>query len=155
MLKLRNLRGITIPELLIGLLVIGIVVAIFVYALGVQRAMSRDAKRVSDISVIRAAISEFWLQKATYPASDGVWLGQPGGGAERLAGNGFTTLDNNATPMFLETVPVGPNSGEYYAYRGNSQGYSLLFKTERETAYGPAGTYYAHASGVDQKDELK
>ncbi len=155
MLKIRRLSGVTIPELLIGLLIIGIVIAIFTYALGVQRAMSRDAKRISDIGVMRAALSQFWLQKAAYPVSDGVFLGKPGGGGEKLTGNGFTPAGDNTPPIFLEAVPAGPKSGEYYAYHSTQSGYSLRFTTERATAYGPAGTYYAHANGVDQLDELK
>lgn len=147
--------GITVPELLIGLLVIGIVVAIFVYALGVQRATTRDAKRVSDISVMRASFGQYWLQKATYPVSEGVYLGKPGVGADRLGGSGFVALDDNTPPIFLDAIPLGPKSGEYYGYRGNDKGYSLIFKTERQTAYGPGGTYYAHATGVDQLDEIK
>lgn len=150
----RFLPGITIPELLIGLLLLGIVASGFIYALGVQRAMSRDAKRVSDISVMRATLSQYWLQQASFPASEGVLLGEPGG-AERLGPGGFTVIEDNTAPIFLEQVPVGPSRNEYYAYRGNEQGYSLMFKTERETAYGSAGVYYAHAGGVDRLDELK
>lgn len=150
----RLLKGITIPELLIGVLIIGIIIAIFVYALGVQRATSRDSKRISDVSVLRASLGQYWLQKATYPATDGIYIGQPGG-AERLGGNGFTTADDPTTPIFLDTIPVGPKSNEYYAYRGGQTGYSLMFTTERETAYGPAGTYFAHSVGVDQLDEIK
>lgn len=154
MFKHRNLSGVTIPELLIGVLVIGIVVAIFTYALGVQRAMSRDAKRISDVSVLRAALSQHWLQKASYPVTDGLYLGQPDG-AQRLTGSGFAPAGDNTLPIFLENLPTGPKSGEYYAYRGTNSGYSLRFTTERETAYGMAGTYYAHSSGVDRLDELK
>ncbi len=150
----RLLKGITIPELLIGVLIIGIIISIFVYALGVQRTMSRDSKRVSDISVLRAAIGQYYLQKATYPTTDGIYIGQPGQ-AERLGGNGFTTADDPTTPVFLDRIPTGPNNNEYYAYRGNQSGYSLMFIAERETAYGPAGTYYAHSIGVDQLDEIK
>lgn len=154
MLKTRRLPGVTIPELLIGLLIIGIVIAIFTYALGVQRAMSRDSKRVSDISVMRAALSQYWLQKASYPVSEGIFLGQPGG-AERLTGSGFAPAGDSTPPIFLDTLPVGPNSGEYYAFHSTASGYSLRFITERATAYGPAGTYYAHSNGVDNLDELK
>jgi type II secretory pathway pseudopilin PulG len=136
----RLLKGITIPELLIGVLIIGIVIAIFVYALGVQRTMSRDSKRVSDISVLRASLGQYWLQKATYPVTEGIYIGQPGD-AERLGGSGFTTAEDPTSPIFLDRIPVGPNSNEYYAYRGNQTGYSLMFATERETAYGPPATY--------------
>jgi len=152
--KQRLLKGITIPELLIGVLVIGLVIAIFVYALGVQRAMARDSKRISDVSVLRAAIGQYWLQKATYPVSEGIYIGQPGG-AERLGNVGFTSAADTTSPIFLDRIPVGPKSNEYYAYRGNQSGYSLMFQTERDTAYGPSGVYYAHSAGVDQLDELK
>ena len=155
MIKNKNLPGVSIPELLIGLLVIGIVIAIFTYALGVQRATSRDAKRISDISVIRASLSQYWLQKATYPVSDGVYLGKPGQGVDRLDGAGFVPSSDNTSPIFLDQVPTGPNSGEYYAYRGSASGYSLYFKTERVSAYGSAGVYYAHSSGLDKLDEIK
>jgi type II secretory pathway pseudopilin PulG len=155
MTKKRVLLGITVPELLIGLLVIGVVIAIFVYALGVQRATTRDAKRVSDVSVMRAAFGQYWLQKATYPVSEGTYLGQPGSGIERLGANGLVAGNDNTTPVFLDFFPVGPSSNEYYGYRGNDKGYSLIFKTERQTAYGLPGTYYAHATGVDQLDEIK
>ena len=154
-MKRNNLPGISIPELLIALAVVGVVVAIFVYALGVQRATTRDAKRVSDISVMRASLSQFWLQKASYPSSEGVYLSQPGSGAERLAGNGLTAVADNTPPIFLDQFPVGPNANEYYAFRSDGRGYSLRFITERETAYGPAGTYFAHSSGVDNLDEIK
>ncbi|MBU2566327.1 type II secretion system GspH family protein [Patescibacteria group bacterium] len=154
MLKKHKLAGITIPELLIGLLIVGVVISIFVYALGIQRATSRDAKRVSDISVMRASFGQYWLLKATYPVSEGVYLGS-GAGADRLAGSGLTTVDDTTAPILLDYFPAGPKSGEYYAYRGNDKGYSLLFMTERETAYGPSGTYFAHSTGVDQLDEIK
>jgi len=155
MKRVRLLPGITIPELLVGLLLIGIIVAAFVYALGVQRATSRDAKRVSDISVMRASLSQYWLQKATYPVSEGIQLGKPGVGADRLAGDGFTVLEDNTLPIFLESIPAGPKANEYYWYRGSEIGYSMRFVTERETAYGPAGSYFAHSSGVDKLDEIK
>jgi len=148
-------NGFTIPELLIALLIVGILGALAVYAINVQRATTRDAKRISDISVMRAALSQYWLQKASYPLSEGVELGRPGGGAERLTGNGLSALDQGVQPIFLERFPVGPKTNEYYAYRATDNGYALRFITERETAYGPAGVYYAHSTGVDNEDNLK
>ncbi|MDD5438444.1 MAG: type II secretion system protein [Patescibacteria group bacterium] len=146
-------RAFTIPELLVALLIVGILGAFAIYAINVQRATTRDAKRVSDISVMRAAFSQYWLQKAAYPLSDGAYLGQAA--TARLGGNGITSLDDNTEPIFLDKFPAGPSGNEYYAYRANDKGYSLMFKTERSTAYGPAGTYFAHSSGVDRLDETK
>jgi Tfp pilus assembly protein PilE len=145
----------TILEALVVILVVGILAAIAVYSLNVTRASNRDAKRISDISVIRASLTQHWLQKASYPATEAVDLGRPGSGAEKLTGSGFVAADSSTSPVFLELVPVGPRSGEYYRYHGSMQGYSLQFHTERASAYGVAGVYYAHTDGVDQKDEEK
>jgi len=148
-------KGFSIPELLIALLIVGLLGAGAVYAINVQRATTRDAKRVSDVSVMRAAFSQYWLQKAAYPLSDGVALGQVGQGAQRLGNKGLTTLEDATQPVFLDSFPVGPKANEYYAFRSGEKGYSLKFTTERATAYGPAGTYFAHSSGVDNVDEIK
>lgn len=152
-MKFRLKTAFTIPELLVALLIVGILAAFAIYAINVQRATTRDAKRISDVSVMRAAFSQYWLQKAAYPLSDGIYLGQAD--TARLGGKGITTLDDNTEPIFLDRFPVGPNNNEFYAYRANDKGYSLMFKTERATAYGPAGTYFAHSSGVDRLDETK
>ncbi|MFA6160875.1 MAG: type II secretion system protein [Patescibacteria group bacterium] len=154
-MNLRSKSGFTIPELLIALLIVGLLGALAIYAINVQRATTRDAKRISDVSVMRAALSQYWLQQATYPLSEGVYLGQPGQNAERLAGDGLGSLDDVTQPIYLDAFPTGPNSNEYYGYRATENGYSLLFKTERVTAYGPAGIYYAHSTGVDRLDETK
>ncbi|MDQ7814943.1 MAG: prepilin-type N-terminal cleavage/methylation domain-containing protein [Patescibacteria group bacterium] len=147
--------GFTILELLVVIVFVGILAAVAIYSLNVTRATSRDSKRVSDVSVVRAALSQHWLQKASYPVSEGVNLGQVGANADVLAGNGFVAGDQAVDPLFLQRVPTGPKTGEYYVYRGAVSGYSIKFTTERVTAYGPAGTYYAHAGGVDTSDELK
>lgn len=142
-------------EVLVVIAIIGILAAVAVYSLSVTRASNRDAKRISDISVLRAALSQHWLQKATYPQSEKVDLGRPGAEADKLTGNGFVGATIEATPVFMLQVPVGPKAGEYYTYRGASEGYSLRFVTERPTAYGVAGAYYAHSDGVDREDNLR
>jgi len=154
-MRISKAKGFTILELLVVLVVVGILAAVAIYSLNITRAMSRDSKRVSDISVVRAALSQFWLQKATYPASDPVDLGKPGANADLLAGNGFTVSEQATEPIFLQQSPVGPKAGEYYRYHGSASGYSLRFQTERQTAYGAAGVWYAHSGGVDKEDAEK
>lgn len=147
-MRLRHTSGFSILELLIVLVIIGILGTVAIYALGVSRASSRDSKRVSDISVLRSGLTQYWLQKASYPASEPVDLGKTGSGAVGLTSTGFTGPEGGGV-VILQRVPVGPKAGEYYRYSGNTTGYSIRFTTERATAFGPAGTYYAHASGVD------
>lgn len=150
----RHKRGFTILELLIVLVVVGVLGAIAIYGLGVSRATTRDAKRVSDISVMRSGLTQYWLQKASYPATEPIDIGVPGSNAVGLTSIGFTGSEGGGV-VILQRIPVGPRSGEYYRYKGTANGYSLRFVTERETAFGPAGTYYAHAAGVDTEDVEK
>jgi len=151
----RPKSGFTILEVLVVVVFVGILAAVAIYSLNITRASNRDAKRVSDVSVIRSAITQFWLQQATYPASGPIDLGKPGAGADRLTGGGFVPSDADSTPVYLQQIPQAPNSGEYYRYHGSSAGYSLRFVTERATAYGPAGSWYMHAGGVDTEDSEK
>lgn len=154
-MKLSRKPGFTLLEALVVILIVGILAAVAIFSLNVTRAGNRDSKRISDISVIRAGLTQYWLQKAGYPQSDSVDLARPGANADSLTISGFVSKDQLTQPVFLQAVPSGPKAGEYYHYHGSTQGYSLKFTTERVTAYGPAGTWYAHSDGVDKQDVEK
>lgn len=149
----RFLRAFTILELLIVFAVFGLLATLAVLSLNSSRARMRDAQRVSDVSLVRTALSQFWLEKATYPESQGSNLGQAGQNADVLTGVGFVARENAAAPVYIERMPIGPKAGEYYRYHGGPNGYSLRFMTETETVYGLPGVYYAHASGVNTTDQ--
>jgi prepilin-type N-terminal cleavage/methylation domain-containing protein len=153
-MNLRLKSGFSILELLIVLVIVGILGTVAIYGLGVARAASRDAKRVSDISVLRSGLSQYWLQKASYPVSEAMELGRVGSNAVGLTSLGFTGSEGGGA-VILQRIPIGPKANEYYRYKGTTGGYSIRFTTERETAFGPAGTYYAHAAGVDTEDVEK
>ncbi len=156
MRRLPSLKaGFTILELLVVVGIVGILAAVAVFSLSITRASNRDAKRISDISVIRASLTQYWLQKATYPENDPVQLARPGVNADKLTGNGFVNKDIDANPVYLLQVPTGPTNNEFYIYKGSNQGYSLKFVTERPTAYGAAGAWFAHTDGVDKDDSIK
>ncbi len=148
-------RGFTVLEVLIVLAVFGLLATLAALSLNSARARQRDAQRVSDISLLRNALSQYWTQNATYPTSDGVNLGQPGTKTDVFTSAGFMAREEAQSPFYINRVPVGPSAGEYYRYRGGSNGFSLRFQTENVTAYGNANVYYAHASGVDNTDEEK
>lgn len=151
----RLKSGFTILEVLIVIVFVGILAAVAIYSLNVTRAGNRDSKRVSDVSVIHSAITQFWLQQATYPGSVAVDLGKSGAGADKLTASGFVAADSNSSPVYLSQIPRPPNTNEYYRYHGSASGYSLRFITERATAYGPAGSWYMHSGGVDKEDAEK
>ena len=153
-MSIRNKTGFTLPELLIAVLIIGVIGAIAMYTVNISRAITRDAKRVSDVSVLRSSLAQYWLQKASYPMNNGVNLAHAGEEAVALTSNGFVGPDGGGT-VILSPLPVGPKSGEFYFYRGSESGYALGFKTERVTAFGSPGLYFAHSSGVDHEDVEK
>ncbi len=146
--------GFTLIELLVVIAIIGLLATVSVLMLNNARAKSRDAKRLSDVQVVRAALEQHWLEKAAYPsASPGVNLGV--GNAQVLGSNGFEAAPGTGT-VYLQTVPVGPRAGEYYVYESTvSIGYAIRFTTELDNTYGPAGTYYGHSGGVDTDSSSK
>ncbi len=145
-------RGFTILELIIVIAVFGLLATLAALSLNSARASLRDAQRLSDVSVLRAALSAYYLEKATFPLSGGVDLGQPGTDTDVFTGSGFVAADQAQPPIYLERVPVGPRNNEYYRFRGGATGYSVRFVMETETDLGPPNVYYAHQSGIDRED---
>lgn len=148
-------RGFTVLEALIVLAVFGLLATLAVLSLNSARASLRDAQRISDVSVIRSALSQYWLEKATYPTSAGVDLGAPGTNTDRLTGSGFVSATDPSEPVYLNRVPTGPKVDEFYRYRAGANGYSIRFQTETRTDLGPPNVYYAHATGIDLEDVEK
>lgn len=154
---IRRLKpGFTVLEVLIVLAVFGLLATLAVLSLNSARARVRDAQRLSDVGTISAALSRYWLEKATYPSSAGISLGQPGTNTEVLSAGGFEKRDKAQPPIYLDRLPTGPKVDEYYRYKGGANGYSIRFTTESDTELGKANVFYAHSNGVmDGKDEEK
>ncbi|HVM90661.1 MAG TPA: type II secretion system protein [Verrucomicrobiae bacterium] len=146
-------RAFTVLEALIVVAVFGLLATLAVLSLNSARASLRDAQRLSDISTVRAGLSQYWLEKANYPVADSVLIGQPG--ANKLSSAGFVDQSDQATPVYIENLSGGPKSGEYYRYHGSANGYSIRFQTETKTDLGAPNVYYAHASGIDREDSDK
>lgn len=141
-------RAFTLIELLIVIAVIGFLATVSVLVLDAARKKSRDAKRVSDIQLIRAGLEQHWIERASYPLSSSpMSLGT--GAYQVLTSNGFEAVPTGS--VYLERVPVGARNGEFYTYECDTgtAGYTIQFTTESETAYGIAGMYYAHSNRVD------
>ncbi len=148
--------GFTVLEVLIVLAVFGLLATLAVLSLNSARARVRDAQRLSDVSTLSAALSRYWLEKATYPASGGVSLGANDTNTEVLSAGGFEKREGAQQPIYLDRLPTGPNVGEYYRYKGGANGYSIQFVTESKTDLGDANVFYAHSNGsIDGQDENK
>jgi len=137
------------------LAVFGLLATLAVLSLNSARASLRDAQRLSDVSIIRSSLSQYWLEKATYPQSAGVELGMPGSNTDKLSAAGFVASNDPMQPVYLNRVPTGPKVNEYYRYRAGANGYSIRFQTETRTDLGPANVFYAHATGIDLEDAEK
>jgi prepilin-type N-terminal cleavage/methylation domain-containing protein len=148
-------RGFTVLEALIVLAVFGLLATLAVLSLNSARASLRDAQRLSDISILRSSLSQYWLEKATYPTTAGVDLGSPGSNAEMLSAAGFVARTDPTQPIYLNRVPTGPKVDEYYRYHAGANGYSIRFQTETRTDLGQPNVYYAHATGIDREDAEK
>lgn len=146
-------RAFTILEALIVIAVFGLLATLAVLSLNSARASLRDAQRLSDISTMRAGLSQYWLEKATYPEAEEVLIGAPG--ATRFTSAGFVDQGDPSAPVYIEFLSGGPRANEFYRYRGGANGYSIRFQTETRTDLGPPNVYYAHASGIDEEDALK
>lgn len=114
----------------------------------------RDAVRVSDMNMLRAGLALHWQQHSTYPISTGIDLGVPNV-SDALTLQGFGALNQAQPPLLLERVPSPPNHGDRYQYKGNPNGYSIRFETERDTFLGPPNVYYLHSTGFDTVEDLR
>lgn len=137
------------------LAVFGLLATLAVLSLNSARASLRDAQRLSDVSVVRSALSQYWLEKATFPQSAGVELGQPGSNTDMLSAAGFVARTDPTQPVYLNYVPTGPRVNEYYHYHAGANGYSIRFQTETQTDLGAPNVFYAHTTGIDLEDTEK
>lgn len=153
MMTLR--KGFTWLELLVVIAVIGLMIFLGALSLSSARARMRDSQRLSDIQILRTAMSQYWLDHATYPTSAGVDLGAPDTRSDQFTRDGFVARGASTATVYVQVVPTGPNAKEYYHYKGGPNGYSIRFQTESDTPYGKANVYYAHANGVDGTDAEK
>ena len=146
-------KGFTLIELLVIIVIIIILAGISIIALDGQRAKARDAKRISDVKQIRTALEFYFSDEGEYPViSQPVVLGK--GNAEKLcskAEGGFvsaTTACSQET-TYMSKVPADPLPDRQYVYTGSSDGFDILFITEKESSLGPAGAYHAHSETID------
>lgn len=147
--------GFSLLEGLIVLAMIGLLAAFAAVSLNSARARTRDAQRLASMSSFRSALQLYWLEKATYPASPGINLGQATTKSEVLTNTGFAARADAKGTVFLPQVPTGPKVGEFYAYKGGPNGYSIRFQTESDTEFGKANIYYLHSNGIDREEMLK
>ena len=99
-LKTKNLKlktGFTLIELLVVISIIGILMAISLFGLQGARESSRDARRKSDLEMIRSGLEIYKSDCDIYPATLGT----------SLVGSGSPTSCSIAN-TYISSVPLDP-----------------------------------------------
>jgi len=130
-LRCKNLirvqHGFTLIELLITITLIGILSGIIAIAMIGPQRNARNAKRESDVELIRSGLEIYNADCGSYPPTDSVV------GNGTLFGNGSSCLASN---KYISKVPVDPSNGSSYTYnRTATSTYTLCATLE------PSGSY--------------
>lgn len=127
MISSRNLKGFTIVELLIVIVVIGILAAITIVAYNGIQKRTRDSTRTADTTGVMKAIEMYKAINGTYPDACG----------GNDVGCVLTNLNTYLIPNYLSKLPTDPNSSTPYQYvKGPdaNNSYGILVNYENQTA---------------------
>ncbi len=126
-------RGFTLLELIVVITIIGLLVSVILASLSVEKAKSRDARRLSDLNQIRIAIELYSNDKGHLPR-------ESADSANGRVGEGGG-LDTLLAP-YMSVVPMdplGPGNANYYYYYdgrqlcGGSTFIAVLFARKMES----------------------
>ena len=92
-------EGFTIIELLVVIAIIAILSGILLPQIGSFRAEGRTARRVNDLTEIKAALELYYADTRTYPSSGGDWDEVVSDGANWIAG---------LAPNYIKFLPRDP-----------------------------------------------
>jgi len=114
-------RSFTLIELLVVIAIIGVLSSVVLVSLNSAKAKARDARRLSDMKQIKAALEMYYISNGRYPDSDGGGSGgwdTPGNGdfIASLKNNGFLSV-NFSDPLTNDAF------GNYAYYRYPAGGY--------------------------------
>ncbi len=127
-------QGFTLIELLVVISIIGILIGLSVFGLQGAREVSRDAKRKSDLELIRSGIEIYKSDCGGYPAGSGdpaAVLSPSGNG---LVGNGLMTTCAT-TNTYISLVPLDPVApSRNYLYFSNGTTYEICAALEQSQA---------------------
>jgi len=133
-----NKKGFTLIELLVVIAIIGLLSTVAVIALNSARQKGRDAKRISDIRQIQAALEMYLNDCNQYPAT-----------LATATANGCTSPTTLAT--FMATIPTNPGPGGsayIYASAAPNSTYTLTYTLEGPTGGFASGLRTASPSGL-------
>lgn len=116
-------RGFTLIELLVVISIIGVLIGLSIFGLSGARQLSRDARRKSDLELIRSGIEIYKADCNVYPAT--ISTGSP------LSGSG-TPSSCVVANTYIAKIPADPISGtRSYRYSSNGTTYEICASLEQ------------------------
>jgi len=139
-MKYDNQKGITLVKLLIIIIVLGAIIGIMFILLNNEKAKTRDAKRLSDISRLQAAFELMYSDTASY---------------EQAAKNGCSQVGMTASQCNLKNyIPSinqfkDPGRYQYLVSKVPSEdGYEITFYLEKSYYNLEAGKHTLSPQGI-------
>lgn len=121
----KNISGFTLVELLVVISIIGVVVAMSLFGLAGARESARDARRKSDLELIRASIETYRSDCSLYPLA----LTSP------LVGTDAPPAICSTGNTYISTAPVDPLSpAQNYVYYSDGIIYEVCAHLEQGTS---------------------
>jgi len=136
-MKKSTVRGFTIVELLIVVVVIAVLAAITTVAYNGIQKRARDGQRKQDIAAIQKALEMYYIDNNEYP---------PGSGSTSINGSWSTTADGSWANLetelkpYLSKLPADPISTPNQPLSGTT-GYNYSYFADQ------AGTYCSTTRG--------
>jgi general secretion pathway protein G len=136
----KGTKGFTLIELLVVIAIIAILSTVVMAGLNSARAKGRDARRLSDIKQMQAALELYFDTCNGYPTVGNVLLTTDGTGCA-----GATRFGS-----FMNPVPTTPQPGgtTAYTYTSNRITYTMTFNLEGASGSLPSGVRTATPSGI-------
>lgn len=116
----KLVSGFTLIELLVVIAIIGILSSVVLASLNTARAKARDARRLSDLKQIQAALAMYYSDNGAYPSAAS-WRGNCSGRGSYPT-TGPTGYIPNLAPTYIKELPleVKPTSNECYIYQSSA-----------------------------------
>ena len=127
-------KSFTLIELLVVIAITGLIVAIVVTTIFGAQARARDAKRESELSVLKKSLEFYYIDKNKYPTTTD-WIS-----LEDESNPETQAFSQAMKPNYLSTIPGDPlypqeyESGKKYSYRyiaTTTDSYELYAKREK------------------------
>lgn len=125
MCNAKQQKGFALIEILLVISIIALMTSVLLAALRTTRAKTRDARRISDMKTIAAALGAYHIDNSQYPSCPGT----DGSLAAGIAG--MACLKAALVPQYLRSLPQDPlypgATYQYDNYCGIPQQYGLQY----------------------------